>query len=262
MALVKRQDRRSSAGGTIPKIEFAPGSFQKTEARIGASPSMTFQDIGTHLEQKRQEKLLPEQPTKTEFDLINDLDETIEGIDALLGMYNSAGGFDQMGVMDVRSRNIPIISEWARQRTGKNRERFNQFYAKGEEVFAKLRKNITGAQASFQELQALRPIVPKVSDDPSIFLAKALATRSAADKARARRLQRLEQVGRNVSDLQGGEQKFELSPDEVKVEFFKALTKYSGMDKNRAAELVNDTLRNFKPEVRQTIPIRRSNGFN
>lgn len=242
-----------------PRIEFSPGVMRPTSADLGV---IALKDIGTELEVKRQEKLLPENPQKTELDVINDLNNAISGSDDLLGMFNKAGGFSQMGVMDIRSRNIPLISNLARQRIGKSGDeirRFNQFFSKNEEIFQKLRKTITGAQASFQELKALRPIVPNVSDDPNIYLAKLMAFRNSAQRERDRRLVTLQSGGRETEGIEQGIQGFENSTKQAKVEFLKALTKI-GIDEDKAIDLIEDTFKGFRPEdsvslsTRQTLP--------
>lgn len=226
--------------------------------RVTASPAVTGGTLGgvkfevpeVKLAIEEQKARIPEKVQKTELDLVLDLDEFIDRADTLLGMYLESGGFKGMGPTTIRGRNIPIVSSIARQ-YGEDKERFNEFFTENETAFQKLRKAITGAQASFQELQALRPLVPSTSDVPSVYLAKLMAARESSRRIRDKRLKRLEQAGRITEGFIDPK----AETDHAKVGFFRALVS-TGFDRERAADLVQDNFSGFDLS-RAVLPRRR-----
>lgn len=74
---------------------------------------------------------------------------------------------------------------------------------KMERSFQKFRKVITGAQASYSELQALRPLIASFQDRPNVFFEQLGSLENETDRMLGNHLDILDAVGRDTTKIRG-----------------------------------------------------------
>lgn len=104
------------------------------------------------------------------------------------------GFFDKMGPLSLSAK-FNLFGQYAQD------PKYTALKTKIERSFQKFRKIVTGAQASYQELKLLRPLMESLQQRPGVFFAITNDLVNEGNRMAENRLNTMQSAGRDVSEL-------------------------------------------------------------